>query len=518
VGHNLNSSFIVLKKSLIIVAFLCAPLANLPAVDYQPSVLVPPVPAREFRGLWIATVANIDWPSRPGLSTAEQKQELIAILDRASQLKFNAVIFQVRPACDAFYASRIEPWSEYLTGTMGKAPSPFYDPLAFAITEAHRRGLELHAWFNPYRALHFSAKSPPSANHILRTHPELVKKYGRYYWLDPGEPAVRDYSLGVVLDVVKRYDIDGVHFDDYFYPDPAEGGSEPDFPDAGSWREQAATAGLSRDDWRRHNVDIFVERTYFSIKALKPWVKFGISPPGIWRPGNPPQIKGMDAYLKIYADSRRWFSSGRVDYLAPQLYWPIESREQSFGALLTWWTQQNPKHRLLWPGLYVARASQWKPDEIPNQIRLTRNQPGVSGYLCYNTSSLVNNRTLSDAFENEINIQPALVPAMTWSGNSNAGKPSVSFRSSAGTGVEALFQPAPGTTLRWWLVQTRSGNNWKTELMPAGESVRPFGNSPPDVMAVSGVDRFGVASRPVVFQKKAAPARPTGHSGVNRRF
>src|SRR5208282_548227 len=188
------------------------------AATYEPSRIFPPEPMREFRGVWVATVGNIDWPSRKTLSTQEQKAELLAILDRAAQLKLNAIIFQVRPACDALYASQIEPWSEYLTGTMGKPPEPFYDPLAFAIEEAHKRGLELHAWFNPYRVRLLSASSPVAPNHVSKTRPQLVRRYGDLLWLDPGEKEVQDYSLGVVLDVLKRYDVDGIHFDDYFYP------------------------------------------------------------------------------------------------------------------------------------------------------------------------------------------------------------------------------------------------------------------------------------------------------------
>jgi len=195
-----------------------APVPPQTVEGYGPVFVTPPSPPREFRGAWIATVANIDWPSKPGLGVAEQKAELIALLDHAVQLKLNAIIFQVRPSSDAVYASAIEPWSEYLTGTMGRAPQPFYDPLAFAIQEAHRRGLELHAWFNPFRALHPQTKSPVALNHISRTHPKLVRKYGEQFWLDPGEPSVRAYVLRVVMDVVRRYDVDGVHFDDYFIP------------------------------------------------------------------------------------------------------------------------------------------------------------------------------------------------------------------------------------------------------------------------------------------------------------
>src|SRR5215510_12458307 len=209
------------------------------AVSYRPSSQVrPPAPPREFRGLWIATVKALDWPSRPGLPSQQQKAELIALLEQAKRVRLNAVFFQVRPSCDALYPSKLEPWSEYLTGAMGRAPEPFYDPLAFAVEEAHKRGLELHAWFNPYRALHSNAISPVARNHISRTHPRLVKAYGKSLWLDPGDREVQEYSLSVVLDVVQRYDVDGVHFDDYFYPYPEKDskGRVLPFPDQATWK------------------------------------------------------------------------------------------------------------------------------------------------------------------------------------------------------------------------------------------------------------------------------------------
>jgi len=276
------------------------------AISFVPSSLTPPAAAREFRGVWVATVGNLDWPSKPGLSTAKQKAELLAILDRASSLKLNAVILQVRPACDALYASEFEPWSEVLSGKMGQAPQPLYDPLAFAVEETHNRGMELHAWFNPYRARQTTAKTPASPNHISRTHPELVRTYGSHLWLDPGEQAVQDHSINVILDVVKRYDIDGVHLDDYFYPYPEKGASHNaiDFPDDPSWRRYQRGGGqLNRDDWRRENVNQFIGRLYTEIKNTKPWVKFGVSPFGIWRPNNPPGTKGMDAFQELHADS-----------------------------------------------------------------------------------------------------------------------------------------------------------------------------------------------------------------------
>src|SRR6185503_6645702 len=228
---------------------------------------------REFRGVWVASFKNIDWPSKPGLTTEQQKAEFSAIVDRAVELKLNAVVLQVRPACDAFYASSFEPWSEFLSGEMGKAPHPFYDPLAYAVELAHQRGLELHAWFNPFRARLQTGKTAASPNHITKTHPQLVRTYNALLWLDPGEKTVQDHSLRTILDVVKRYDIDAVHLYDYFYPYPETNSLRKlmDFPDGPSWQRYVAAGGrLARDDWRRANVDGFVQRLAQSIKAEKP--------------------------------------------------------------------------------------------------------------------------------------------------------------------------------------------------------------------------------------------------------
>jgi len=245
-----------------------------PCTGIAAQVDAPPVP-REFRGAWVASVANIDWPSRPGLSTWEQQAELIAILNRCVALNFNAVILQVRPAADALYDSPYEPWSAYLTGVEGRAPEPYYDPLTFAVAEAHKRGLELHAWFNPYRARHPSAHGSAALSHIATLHPELVRAYGRYQWMDPGEPAVRAQTLRVMLDVVKRYDVDGIHIDDYFYPYPELG---PDsvpipFPDSASYGRYVRGGGtLAVNDWRRENVNTLMRNIYRRTKAIKPWV------------------------------------------------------------------------------------------------------------------------------------------------------------------------------------------------------------------------------------------------------
>jgi uncharacterized lipoprotein YddW (UPF0748 family) len=500
-----------LLQATIILICATEPVSSAYSANYEPSTVVPPKPLREFRGVWVATVGNVDWPSKPGLSSAEQKAELVGLLDRAAQLHLNAIIFQVRPACDALYASRLEPWSEYLTGTMGKAPEPFYDPLAFAVEQAHLRGLELHAWFNPYRARHAAAKGPTSANHVSRAHLDWVRSYGKYLWLDPGEKAVQDYSVEVVMDVVRRYDLDGVHFDDYFYPytEPDASGHDLDFPDQSSWKRYGAGGKLSREDWRRENINVFIHRVYQEIKALKPWVKFGISPFGIWRPGNPAQIKGYDAYAKLYADSRLWLANGWVDYLAPQLYWPIAQKEQSFPVLLKWWAQQNARGRHLWAGLDVSKVGgRWKSEEIANQIGLTRNQAGVGGYILYHASALTHNAVLSGELQGRIQSQPALVPASPWLESAPPPKPTLVVTNGAGSAVEVRWSVLGGQNVGAWLLQTRSNQIWQTEIVPAGTTSRRLGGATPEIVAVTMLDRAGVASSPAVVARKDPPTAP----------
>jgi len=457
---------------------------------------------REYRAAWVATVGNIDWPSSNRLSVAAQKAELTAILDRAAKLKLNAVIFQVRPGCDALYASTIEPWSEYLTGEMGKAPEPFYDPLAFAIDEAHKRGLELHAWFNPYRARHASAQSPVSPNHVSKTRPSLVREYGRYLWLDPGEKAVQDYSLSVVMDVVRRYDVDGVHFDDYFYPYKERGrdGKELDFPDDASWERYGKNSGFSRDDWRRENVNRFIERVYSSVKSAKPWVKFGVSPFGIWRPGNPPQIKGFDAYASLYADARKWLEKGWVDYFAPQLYWAIEPPEQSYPVLLKWWAQQNARHRHLVPGLNSTQTRRrWQPEEILNQIRIARKQPGASGHIHWNMSSLLGASRLADALAKEVYEQPALIPAAPWLDQTPPGKPRLGINSAAS---RVSWESSGSEPAALWLLQTRDGSRWSARVLPGSSRWAELDPKAPSAVALSAVDRYGNLSSPAVLERR----------------
>ena len=482
---------------------------------YEPSNVIPPKPAREMRGAWIATIANVTWPSQKGLSSAAQKAEFIALLDRAVRLKLNTIIFQVRPESDAFYASSIEPWSEFLTGTMGKAPLPYYDPLAFAVQEAHARGLELHAWFNPYRARNSLARWPIAPNHVSKTHPQWVLRYGSQQWLDPGEKEVQIHLLKIVMDVVRRYDIDGVQFDDYFYPYPEKdrAGKVLDFPDYASWK-RAEKGGFARDDWRRENVNGLIHQVYEAIKAAKPSVKFGISPFGIWRSGEPPQIRGLDAYTILNADSRKWLANGWVDYLAPQLYWPIDSPEQSFPVLLKWWAEQNVKGRNLFVGLDSTKTNErWKVQEILNQIRLTRQQSGVSGQIHWNMKTLMQNSPLVAALEREVYQQSALTPASPWLGSGRYGKPKVRVdRATPGSekGQARLMANRPVLKASWeltekpwlWLLQTKVGTQWKTEVLPGSKTSRSWVGSEPGIIAVTPIDRMGNASSSAVLQRR----------------
>ena len=310
--------------------------------------------------------------------------------------------------------------------------------MAIAVKEAHKRNLELHAWFNPYRAHHPETISPISANHISKTRPEFVKKYGKYLWLDPGEKQVQDYSLKVILDVVNRYDIDGVHIDDYFYPYPQrdEAGKKIDFPDEISFGKYLKAGGkLNRADWRRENINTFVKRMYESVKKQKPWVKVGISPFGVWQPGYPERItnidssgRGFNAYEQIYADSRKWLQQGWLDYLSPQLYWKIEQTAQSYPVLLNWWLSQNTKNRSIFPGIYTSRISNekgkgWDASEIAYQIRTTRGFTKTSGNIHFSMKALMQNRDgIADVLKEEVYKKPALVPATPWLNNTQPKK------------------------------------------------------------------------------------------------
>lgn len=482
------------------------------------SAILPP-PVREFRGVWVASVANIDWPSKRTLTSAQAQAELLAILDRCVSLNLNALLLQVRPAADALYASKLEPWSEYLTGAQGRAPVPFWDPLAFAVKEAHARGLELHAWFNPYRARNDDAKSPLVASHIARTNPSLVKKYGGFLWMDPGEKAVRERTLAVVLDVVKRYDIDGVHIDDYFYPYRVNDrrGNYVQFPDAISWKKYTKAGGkLERDDWRRQNVNLLVEALYNGIHKTKPWVKFGISPFGIWRPGNPEQIKGLDAYVELYADSRKWLREGWLDYFTPQLYWPTTQVPQAYPTLLAWWAGENLNSRHLWPGNYTSRTggqgrSAWPVSELLAQIRDTRLQAGATGNVHFSMVSLMSNQaSMNDSLVAGPYSQVALVPASPWLKTPAPVKPQPVI--SEVNGSRDLRLLPQGEKAPWlWLIRAKVDTGWISAVLPGIQTTWHIpGDKLPATLAVTAVNRSGVESETISALQAAPAPAPNG--------
>jgi uncharacterized lipoprotein YddW (UPF0748 family) len=504
-------------RTLLFASVVCA-VAALAVKRYAGPVtpaIVPPAPPREFRAAWVATVDNIDWPSKRGLPVSQQKAEALAILDKAADLNLNAIVLQVRPACDALYNSKIEPWSEYLTAQMGKAPRPYYDPLEFWIREAHKRGLELHAWFNPYRAHHPSARSEISSGHVSKAKPSIVRTYGKHLWMDPGEKGTQDHSLAVIMDVAKRYDVDGVHMDDYFYPykEKDAAGTVIDFPDEPSWQKYVASGGtLERDDWRRQNVDSFIERLYKEIKRARPKVRFGLSPFGIWRPGNPPQIKGFDQYAELYADARKWLQEGWVDYWTPQLYWKIEQAPQSYPVLLKWWAEQNAKGRNLWPGNYTSRVggggdNTWPAEEIVNQIRATRQQEGATGNVHFSMKAIMQNRGgLADALRSGPYARKALVPGSPWLDDAPPGTPKLSLKKGSGPREVGLSFRATGSEPVWlWLVQGRLGGNWVAHVLPGHLSNFDMKSLDAgfDTVAVSAVDRCGNLSEPAVVTIKA---------------
>lgn len=473
----------------------------------------PPAP-REFRGAWIASVANIDWPSKPGLTVDQLRAEMRAMLDRARSLRLNAVILQVRPAADALYASELEPWSEYLTGEQGRAPAAGYDPLAEWVREAHARGLELHAWLNPYRARHPSARSPLAPSHLARTRPEAVKAYGDLLWMDPAEPAAVERTLAVVADIVRRYDVDGIHIDDYFYPYPVNAPAPPgtpaaerkvvEFPDEPAWQRYVAGGGkLSRADWRRQNVDHLVEEMNRVVHATRPGVKFGVSPFGVGRPDRrPPGITGFSQYDQIYANVELWLARGWMDYLAPQLYWPARQKGQQFDVLLDYWLGQNPAGRHIWPGLFTSSINDtpksWPAEEIVGQVDLARSRPGATGHVHFSMVALLQDRKgVSDRLGAGPYAEPALVPATPWLEAEPPAAPTLVRRRVLGLfpSSRVTIVPAAGEAPAVYAVWRRQAGRWRFAVQPAAEPVvdldAPGGAGAVEMLAISAVDRLG---------------------------
>ena len=470
---------------------------------YEELRTLPEIP-REFRAVWIASVANIDWPSEPGLSAGEQKSELRSLFDKAAMLNMNAIILQVRPAADALYKSDMEPWSEYLTGEMGKSPDPEYDPLEFAIEEAHRRGMELHAWLNPFRALHPSSDSLITEDHVAKNHPDYVVEYGDQLWMDPGFEEVRQYNVDVAVDILERYDVDGIHLDDYFYPYRIQDddGEDVDFPDSLSWKAKADEVENDslpdRDEWRRQNVNDYIENLYQSIRERDDYAQVGISPFGIWRPGYPEQIEGMDAYEDIYADSRKWLNEGWVDYFTPQLYWPIDQNEQSYNALLEWWNSENPHGRHLWPGNFISRVgltpeNLWEASEIIAQVRATRDRHPSDGNIHFSMQALTqDDDTLSRLLAEQVYSEPALVPTTPWLDNQQPLRPRISVDAYMGRNVLSLNARDDHNWL--WSIRIKRGDDWEYKTIPGWKQHYVLNDDEIDIIVVNAVSRTSQTS------------------------
>jgi len=373
----------------------------------------------EFRAVWVATVDNIDWPTKGNFNSELQKAEFIKLLDMHQRNGINALIVQIRPAADAFYPSQFEPWSEWLTGTQGQPPFPYYDPLEFMIAETHKRGMEFHAWMNPYRAEFTIGVSSIAGTHITRLHPEWFLTYGDKRYFDPGNKAVQQYVADIVKDVVSRYPVDAIHFDDYFYPYRITG---KEFPDNASYQQYGN--GLKRDDWRRSNTDSIIALLNRVIKLENKKCQFGISPFGVWRNAKTDPVNGsrtngaVSNYDDLYADILLWLKMGWIDYVAPQLYWEFNHQAASYNVLLDWWNNHTyGRHCYIGLGIYKANTNKaWRdPTQLPRQIDSLRSKPNVQGMIFFSSKSFESNPNgWSDSLRLNYFKEPALTPPMEW--------------------------------------------------------------------------------------------------------
>jgi uncharacterized lipoprotein YddW (UPF0748 family) len=470
----------------------------------------PAIPAtpRETRGAWCATVSRIDWPPQSGVSSsivAAQKARLIAHLDALADANMNAMYLQVRPAGDAFYASSIEPWSQWLTGSQNTAAT--YDPLAFAVTEGHKRGIEIHAWVNPYRVALDQTTTNKATNHVMRARPDLCVKYsdGKTY-LDPGKTDSIDWIKDVVADIVGNYDVDGVVFDDYFYPGTT-------FGDSATYKAYKQSGGtMTLDNWRRENVNKLIQQCSSMIHGIRPTCQFGVGPFGIWRPGYPSGVTGADYYATHYCDSRKWLQQGWVDSLSPQLYWTLGSPGQPFGDLIDWWVAQNPaRHVLASTAVYRVGDSAFSgwggttASEIVNQVNRTATAGGV-GNVHYSVKWLTDDpKGVRAALKAGPYASDAVRPAATWLDSTAPAVPNSAIGAASGSPLKRTitFSQNPGDEqAAWWCVNTYDGSAWKLTVLPGtATSFAAPGNTTD--YAVSAVDRAGNES-----------AKSTGGSGT----
>lgn len=414
---------------------------------------------REVRGTWISTVSNLDWPSSRSLNPSQQRAELVTMLDQLKAAGMNTIYFQVRSQCDATYISSIEPWADiFSTANAGTGPNPVYDPLQFVIEECRKRSMEIHAWFNPYRAVsNFNNINNFSTTHIARTRPEWLLAQGTLRILDPGIPDVPNYIIRVVMDVLRRYDVDGIHYDDYFYPYPPSGSIAP-FNDDATFATHSRgfpNTITGRNDWRRANIDTLIKRTYDSVRAVKPWVKFGVSPFGIWANASSVSggsaTNGLQSFSAIYADSRKWMQNDWIDYMVPQLYWSIGFNAANYSVLVPWWNALGGR-RHIYSGMAAYKVNadadvNWNdPNQIPAQIRLNRANNNFSGSVFFRARSITTNANgVRDSLASRYFASPALLPQMSWKDDVTPPAPMNVIGTVVGNTVR-LNWTAPSTT------------------------------------------------------------------------
>lgn len=465
---NKNKSFLLLSL-LLTISFL-----NANAQEKGTN------PKNEFRAVWIATVANIDWPKTGTDSIEKQKADFIAILDTYKKLNYNAVIVQIRSCGDAFYPTQLAPWSRFLTGKEGRAPQPYYDPLAWMIEQAHQRGFEFHAWLNPYRATMDTQKDNLSKAHDLFKHRDWMVKYGETgkekYYYNPGLPEVQSHLTAVVEEVVKNYDIDAIHFDDYFYPYRVAGKV---FNDAASFKKYSYNQSL--EDWRRNNVNTFIKNIYFSIKRIKPWVQFGISPFGVWRnksvdPRGSDTQAGQTNYDDLYADPIAWMEGKYIDYLLPQLYWSIDHKTASYSKLIKWWSDNASNVNIyIGNGSYKIKTDSDKkwliPSEIPNQIDLTRTYCTIQGNASFSAKCFVNNNgdvaTLLETNQYKYPAIPLPVPSSVKTTNE---RPLINTFNKEGNSYQFSFKKTQSEQIRYLIVYSAQ-NKMKLDLADPSQIV-----------------------------------------------
>lgn len=461
-----------------------------------PPQLVDVAHKRELRGAWVASVWNLNFPSDSKLKPDQQKAEITTMLDQLQECGFNAVFFQVRPEGDALYRSQLEPWASSLTGTQGKDPG--YDPLQTFIDEAKKRNLEVHAWLNPYRA---QAQAPKMvAPHLGVEHPEHVHKYGSVRWMDPGAPVVRERLVNVCRDLATRYDLDGIHFDDYFYPYP----NGKDFPDQSTWRDYQRSGGtLSKSDWRRDNVNKAVQQVDQAIEDVHDYIRFGVAPFGLPAPDRPEEVKGFDQYESLYADTQKWMDEGWVDYLAPQLYWPTNKKGQQYEVLAKWWNDHAKDHRAIFPGNNlrdIGTNPNWTIDEFRKEVEISRRvaSDGGAGNIWWNVGPILEDKPgVRSFFKDEIYRQPALSPVMPEAVGKTVKPPSVEVE---GHTVKLGYQDA--VPQRAYTVYQFENDNWQLKsVLPAGQDSLTLGDGK---WAIAAASKHGVESQGVVVDLQKA--------------